>query len=68
MFPNKFNFSGQMLFEKFLKGFLYIILGKKISPECDPSLSPGTMISINLNLYYLRILPHNVQLFLPNGF
>lgn len=47
-----------------IRNFLYISLYVKIRPiHCGPTMPPEIMISTNLNMHYLRMLPHKLQLF-----
>ena len=58
------SFSGRIVFEKkIFKELLCILLCKTLIRHCGPTLPPGTMIWTNLNLHYLRMLPHKYQLF-----
>ena len=67
--PANLSFLGHIVFEKkIFKDFLYIFLCKTWSPNCGPTLPPGTMIWTNLYLHYMRMLPLKVELFWHNSF
>ena len=62
------SFSGLVFLEKkIFKDCSYIILCKTLIPYCVPIVPSGVMIWTNLNLHYIRKLPHNSQLSWPSG-
>ena len=56
---------GQLVLEKIF--FLNINISEYGFPYCGPSRPPGTMISKNLNLYYIRKLSCKYDLFWLSG-
>lgn len=54
-----FHTSNIFLAKMFLKRFLFYL--KKNHPFCDPSYRKGALRKKNLNLYYLRMLPHKLH-------
>lgn len=62
VFYTRKSFSGQLVFEKILKYFSLNIPMYNFDPHC------GSIPKKNLNLHYLRMLPHKFSIFGPKGF
>jgi hypothetical protein len=61
-------FPGPVVLEKkIFKEFSYIFLCKTWVGHFGPTLAPGVMIWTNLNLHYLRMIPHECHLSWPSG-